>query len=124
MASVSNQGSACPTSCSLDLLSDKWSLLIIKDMVLVQKRYFKKFLQSDEKTATNILTIRLARLEMLGIISKLKGPESERQVIYDLTGKGIDLTPLPVELLYWGSIHLGAPDADPEVIKKIRSNKP
>ena len=89
----------------------------------MQKRHFKDFLKADEKIATNILTNRLARLEALGIISKQTDPGSKRQVIYSLTTKGIALIPLLVELVCWGSLHLGAPDADPEEVKKIQNNK-
>lgn len=116
--------SGCPISCSLDLLGDKWSLLIVRDMVFIQKRHFKEFLQSDEKIATNILTSRLARLGALGIISKQTDPDSKRRVIYSLTAKGIALIPLLVELVCYGSLHLDAPDADPDVVKKIQRNKP
>ena len=123
MAQSEKQRSGCPISCSLDLLGDKWSLLIVRDMVFVQKRHFKDFLKSDEKIATNILSSRLARLESLGIISKQADPESKRQVIYSLTTKGIALIPLLVELVCWGSIHLGAPDADPDAVKKIQADK-
>ncbi len=123
MAHSKKRRSGCPISCSLDLLGDKWSLLIVRDMVFVQKRHFKDFLKSDEKIATNILTSRLARLEALGIISKRSDPDSKRQVIYSLTFKGITLIPLLVELVCWGTIHLGAPDADPDAVKKIQDDK-
>ncbi len=123
MTQSEKRRSGCPISCSLDLLGDKWSLLVVRDMVFVQKRHFKDFLKSDEKIATNILTSRLARLEALGIISKQTDPGSKRQVIYSLTTKGIALIPLLVELVCWGSLHLGAPDADPEEVKKIQNNK-
>ena len=95
----------------------------MRDMVFVQKRHFKDFLKSDEKIATNILTSRLGSLEALGVISKRADPESKRQVIYSLTTKGIALIPLLVELVCWGSIHLGAPDADPDTVKKIQHDK-
>ena len=124
MTQSEKRRSGCPISCSLDLLGDKWSLLVVRDMVFVQKRHFKDFLKSDEKIATNILTSRLARLEALGIISKQTDPGSKRQVIYSLTTKGIALIPLLVELVCWGSLHLGAPDADPDVVRKIQNNKP
>ena len=96
----------------------------MRDMVFLQKRHFKEFLQSDEKIATNILTSRLARLESLGIISKQTDPDSKRQVIYSLTEKGIALIPLLVEFVCWGSLHLDALDADPDAVKKIQNNKP
>lgn len=115
--------SGCPISCSLDLLGDKWSLLIVRDMVFVGKRYFKEFLSSDEGIASNILADRLQRLEATGIITKRSDPDSGRQVLYSLTEKGIGLIPLLVELVCWGALFEGAPDADPRAVKKIIKDK-
>ena len=116
--------SGCPISCSLDLLGDKWSLLIVRDMVFVGKRYFKEFLVSDEGIASNILADRLQRLEATGIITKRSDPDSGRQVLYSLTEKGIGLIPLLVELVCWGALFDGAPDADPRAVKRIMKDKP
>jgi len=115
--------SGCPVSCSLDLLGDKWSLLIVRDMVFVRKRYFKEFLASEEGIATNILTDRLARLETLEIITKRPDPDSGRQFLYSLTEKGIALIPLLVELVCWGALHDEAPDANPEAVRRIAQDK-
>ncbi len=116
--------SGCPISCSLDLLGDKWSLLIVRDMVFVGKRYFKEFLSSDEGIATNILTNRLNRLEAIGIICKQPDPESARQIVYTLTEKGVALIPVLVELVCWGTIYGGAPLVDPDEIRRIQQDKP
>ena len=116
--------SGCPISCSLDLLGDKWSLLIVRDMVFMRKRYFKEFLSSDEGIATNILTDRLHRLELIGIISKQPDPESGRQIVYRLTEKGVGLIPLLVELVCWGAIYDQAPDVDPDALQRIQRDKP
>ena len=116
--------SGCPVSCSLDLLGDRWSLLIVRDMVFVGKRYFKEFLVSDEGIASNILADRLQRLEATGIITKRSDPDSGRQVLYSLTEKGIALIPILVELVCWGALFDGAPDADPRAVKRIMKDKP
>ena len=116
--------SGCPISSSLDLLGDKWSLLIVRDMVFMGKRYFKEFLSSDEGIATNILTNRLNRLEVIGIISKQPDPESARQIVYTLTEKGVALIPVLVELVCWGTIYDGAPKASPDEIRRIQQDKP
>ncbi len=116
--------SGCPISCSLDLLGDRWSLLIVRDMVFVGKRYFKDFVASDEAIASNILADRLQRLEATGIITKQSDPSSGRQVLYSLTDKGIALIPLLVELVCWGAIYDEAPDSDPEAVKRIMKDKP
>ena len=115
--------SGCPVSCSLDLLGDKWSLLIVRDMVFVHKRYFREFLSSDEGIASNILTDRLNRLEATGIVNKRPDPDNGRQVIYTLTDKGIALVPLLVELVCWGALYDDAPDADAAVVRSISKDK-
>ena len=122
MFNADQRRSGCPISCSLDLLGDKWSLLIVRDMVFRRKRYFKEFLSSDEGIATNILTDRLNRLEVTGIISKQPDPENGRQIVYTLTEKGVALIPVLVELVCWGSIYDGAPDVDPAV-RRIQQDK-
>ncbi len=124
MFDVERRRSGCPISCSLDLLGDKWSLLIVRDMVFVGKRHFKEFLSSDEGIATNILTNRLNRLEVIGIISKQPDPENGRQIVYTLTEKGVALIPVLVELVCWGSIYDGAPQASPDEIRRIQQDKP
>ncbi len=123
MFDADQRRSGCPISCSLDLLGDKWSLLIVRDMVFVRKRHFKEFLSSDEGIATNILTDRLNRLEVTGIITKQPDPENGRQVIYSLTEKGIALIPVLVELVCWGAIYDGAPDADADAVRRIQQDK-
>lgn len=95
----------------------------MRDMVFVGKRYFKEFLSSDEGIASNILADRLQRLEATGIITKRSDPDSGRQVLYSLTEKGIGLIPLLVELVCWGALFEGAPDADPRAVKKIIKDK-
>ena len=115
--------SGCPISCSLDLLGDKWSLLVVRDMVFAKKRYFKEFLSSNEGFATNILTNRLNRLEATGIITKRPDPENGRQIVYSLTEKGIALIPLLVELVCWGALYDEAPDADPDAVRRIQHDK-
>ena len=115
--------SGCPISCSLDLLGDKWSLLVARDMVFARKRYFKEFLSSNEGIATNILTDRLNRLEATGIITKQPDPENGRQIVYSLTEKGIALIPLLVELVCWGALYDDAPDADPGAVRRIQQDK-
>ena len=85
----SNKRSDCPVSYSLDVFGDKWSLLIIRDMLFSQKCTYGDFLKSDEKIATNILAARLQSLEENNIIEKLAHPESKAKVLYKLTDKGI-----------------------------------
>ncbi|NVK21200.1 MAG: helix-turn-helix transcriptional regulator [Kangiellaceae bacterium] len=115
--------SGCPLSSALDLVGDKWSLLIIRDMIFLQKKYFKDFLNSSESIATNILSARLNKLECLGLVDKSKDPDNKRQWIYEPTQKALDLLPAIVELIIW-SIKLDLPVGIPLDMKQsLMSNK-
>ena len=97
--------SGCPLNASVEMLGDRWSLLIIRDMMLRGYRRYNQFLESDEKIATNILADRLRRLEGYGIISTERDPSDGRKVIYSLTPKGIDLAPVLTEMVLWAAGH-------------------
>ncbi|OUX31947.1 MAG: hypothetical protein CBE24_04275 [bacterium TMED264] len=100
--------SKCPLSCALDILGDKWSLLIIRDMLHFNKKTFKDFFASNENIATNILSSRLKRLESFGIISKNKLKNNKKSNIYKLTNSGLKLIPAILELSRWGSENIKA----------------
>jgi len=87
------------------MLGDRWSLLIIRDMMLLGSRTFKEFLGSYEGIATNILANRLRRLEAYGIIRTERDPFDGRKLIYQLTPKGIDLAPVLTEMVLWAGRH-------------------
>jgi DNA-binding HxlR family transcriptional regulator len=104
--------SGCPVSISLERFGDRWSLLIIRDLMVRGYRTFKEFQASGEGIATNILADRLKKLESAGIILA-EDDEDGRRVNYRLTEKGIDLAPVMLELLIWAAQHedTGAPCA-------------
>jgi len=87
------------------MLGDRWSLLIIRDMMLRGSRTFKEFLQSWEGIATNILADRLRKLEAYGIIRSRRDPSDGRKLLYLLTAKGIDLAPVLTEMVLWAAKH-------------------
>ena len=97
--------SDCPISTALDIFGDKWSLLIIRDMVFKGKSTYGDFLEGGEKIATNILADRLALLEWSDIISKAKHPDSKAKILYKITPKGIDLVPVLTEIILWSEKH-------------------
>jgi DNA-binding HxlR family transcriptional regulator len=97
--------SGCPLNASVEILGDRWSLLIIRDMMLRGFRTYKEFLGSDEGIATNILAERLRRLEAHGIICSMAEPSDGRKLIYVLTEKGIDLAPVLTEMVLWAAAH-------------------
>lgn len=97
--------SGCPLNASVEMLGDRWSLLIIRDMMLLGYRSFKQFLNSHERIATNILAGRLKRLEHYGIITSSPDPTDGRKLIYSLTKKGQDLAPVLTEMVLWAAAH-------------------
>jgi DNA-binding HxlR family transcriptional regulator len=97
--------SDCPISTALDIFGDKWSLLIVRDMMFKGMNTYGDFLKGEEKIATNILADRLMLLEAGGIIAKQKHPESKAKILYTLTPKGIDLVPALVEIIAWSEKH-------------------
>jgi DNA-binding HxlR family transcriptional regulator len=97
--------SGCPLNASVEMLGDRWSLLIIRDMMLRGARTFKEFVSGYEKIATNVLADRLRKLVHYGIISTHRDPKDGRKQIYLLTAKGIDLAPVLTEMVLWAAAH-------------------
>jgi DNA-binding HxlR family transcriptional regulator len=97
--------SGCPVNISLERFGDRWSLLLIRDMMVRGYKTFKEFEESGEGIATNILADRLARLQTAGIVATEPDTGDGRRVIYRLTEKGIDLAPVMLELLLWAALH-------------------
>jgi DNA-binding HxlR family transcriptional regulator len=107
--------SGCPIDFGLDIFGDRWTLLVIRDLLFVGKRHFNELMQSPERIASNILAARLKKLEERGLISRVPDPENRKQVVYALTEMGRDLTPVLVELIRWG----GKYDPDTPVPKSF-----
>mgnify|MGYP006287475601 CR=1 FL=1 len=96
----------CPITSALDVLGDKWMLVIVKQMLMEGKETFKDFTESDEAIATNILSAKLKLLEEVGIILKTKPPNNKKTNLYLLSEKGLALTPILVELATWSDSYL------------------
>jgi DNA-binding HxlR family transcriptional regulator len=97
--------SGCPLNASVEILGDRWSLLIIRDMMLRGFRTYKEFLESYEGIATNILADRLRKLVAHGIITTEQDPSDGRKLIYLLTAKGLGLAPILTEMVLWAASH-------------------
>ena len=94
--------SKCPIACSLDLFGDKWTLLVLRDILFLEKTRFEQFLDSPEKIATNILTDRLHKLEKAGLVSKAPYGNHKLRMAYTATEKGESLKPVIKEIVKWG----------------------
>ena len=113
--------SGCPLNASVEMLGDRWSLLIIRDMMLRGFRSYKEFLESYEGIATNILADRLRRLESNGIIAVEPDPSDGRKSIYSLTPKGIDLAPVLTEMVLWAAAHENT--GNQQLVKQMQKGK-
>ena len=116
----------CPFTSAIDVLGDKWMLVIVKLMLLDFKKTFKDFIESEEAIATNILSAKLKLLEEFEIITKSKLPNNKKTNLYHLTEKGLALTPILVELAIWSDSHLRdfhTTIQDTEYMKLMRKDK-
>jgi DNA-binding HxlR family transcriptional regulator len=113
--------SGCPLNASVEMLGDRWSLLIIRDMMLKGARTYKAFLECYEGIATNILADRLRKLAAYGIITTQPDPSDRRKVIYLLSKKGIDLAPVLTEMVLWAAAHEDT--GNKALVKQMRADK-
>jgi len=118
-----NRRSDCPVSCSLDVWGDKWSLLIIRDLMHAKQCTYGDFLKSPEGIATNILASRLLALEENGMIEKRSHPDSKAKFLYRLTKKGIDLLPVMIEINLWAEKYFSIPADRKAMLKEVKKDK-
>ncbi len=98
--------SPCPIACSLDLIGDRWTLLVIRDMMFFGKQRFEEFLESPEAISTNILANRLKSLEEMGLVEKQPYSNHPRRMNYQLTERGRSLRPILKAMVVWGLKHI------------------
>lgn len=115
--------SDCPVSNSLDIWGDRWSLLIIRDLMFAKECTYGDFLKSAEGIATNILASRLQMLEENRIIEKLEHPDSKAKVLYKLTDKGVEMLPIIIEINLWAEKYFPIPDDRKAMLKDVKKDK-
>ena len=113
----------CPISYALDVFGDKWTLLIIRDLMFKGKRYYREFAGSEEGIATNVLADRLAKLEGEGLITRTLDPENARQRVYELTERGLELAPLLIEMILWSAAHDPESAADRAFVRDAKRDR-
>ena len=113
----------CPIAFTLEVLGDRWTLLIIRDLIFMGKRYYGEFLKSGEGIATNVLADRLGRLESEGIVSKQVDPKDQKKYLYRLTDKGEDLLPVLLEMILWGATHDQKTAAPKAFIDRLKTDR-
>jgi DNA-binding HxlR family transcriptional regulator len=93
--------SLCPINLALEVFGDRWTLLIIRDLMFAGKRHFRELLHSDERIASNILADRLSRLVEQGIVTRSGDPSHKQKAVYSLTEQGIALLPVLAQIGIW-----------------------
>ncbi len=115
--------SDCPISYALDIFGDKWTLLIIRDLMFKGKKSYGEFLLSEEKIATNILADRLSMLECAGLIKGKVDKEKKSKRNYELTDKGFDLVPVLFEIVRWSATHDKKTAAPKEFVERVVNDR-
>ncbi len=115
--------SQCAINIALETVGDKWSLLILRDLMFTAKRSYGELQSSEEKIATNILASRLLSLEAKGLIRKATDPQNGRRSLYYLTEKGIDLLPVIIDLRIWAEKHDPNAEGCTQAIKLTEKNR-
>jgi len=113
----------CPFAFALDTFGDRWTLLVVRDLMFRGKTTYGEFLDSAEGVATNVLADRLKYLEEEGIIDKSRDPENRRRNIYTLTEKGVELTPIMLEVVRWSAKHDPHTAVPKPFLKRIKTDR-
>lgn len=121
--SSKSQRSTCPIANSLDILGDRWSLIIIRDLMFREKHEYGELLNSEEGISTSVLATRLEQLQCTGIIKKSNHPNDQKKYRYHLTEKGIDLMPLMIDLVLWGTQHVPGTMAPPDILNAMKNDR-
>ena len=114
--------SDCPLNVSLEIFGDRWTLLIVRDLMLKGRTRFGELLEGGEGIASNILTDRLSRLETYGLIQRRRDGADARRLTYRLTQRGIDLAPVLFEIILWAAQHEETA-APPEEVKAMERER-
>jgi len=115
--------SRCPITYALDVFGDKWSLIILRDIVIRGKSHYQEFLGAEEGISTNILADRLSKLQSHGLIKKSKSPINNKQIVYSSTEKSRDLVPMMVEIISWSAKYDNNTGVSQAMKTKICENK-
>lgn len=109
----------CPIAFALNVIGDRWSLLILRDILFQGKKYYTDFLSGQECISTNILADRLLHLEQEGIVEKLRDDQNRKRFIYQPTPKGLDLVPVILAIVRWSGKHDAQTEAPREFLRKL-----
>ncbi len=123
MATTSTSGTGCPVYLGANVFGDRWTLLILRDMMLHGRKTYGEFLESGEGISTNILASRLRSLEEEGVVWRRQDPQNRRSFHYGLTEKGMDLIPLLLEIIRWTGRHFTMNQARTDLVRRIETDR-
>jgi DNA-binding HxlR family transcriptional regulator len=115
--------SNCPIAYALDFIGDKWTLIVLRDLIMARKRYFQELLAGNEGIATNILASRLKRLAAAGLVTRRADPAQARRRIYEPTEKALDLLPVLIELMRWSAKYDPKSAAPADFMRRLAGNR-
>lgn len=115
--------SNCPIARALDYVGDRWTLVVLRDLIMVRKRYFQELLEGHEQIASNILASRLKLLARAGMVTRQRDPAQPRRVLYAPTGKALDLIPVMLELMNWSSKYDPKSAAPAQLARRIAEDR-
>ncbi|MEN8762935.1 MAG: helix-turn-helix domain-containing protein [Thiogranum sp.] len=124
LCSGKKRRSKCPVTFALDRFGDKWSLLVVRDLMFRGKETYGEFLESGEGIATNVLADRLKCLETDGLIEKSGDPENKRRILYRLTDKGLDLAPVLLEMMRWSAKYDADTGTPQQLLDSLENDMP
>lgn len=119
----SSRRSDCPIAYALDFIGDKWTLLVLRDLIMVRKRHFQELQAGTEGIASNILADRLKRLEAAGMITRRTDPGQGRRAVYVPSAKALDLLPVLVELVRWGTKYYPKSGAPAHLLRRLAEDR-
>lgn len=115
--------SHCPINFTLEHVGDRWSLLILRDLIFKEKRHYNEFLEAGENVSTSVLRDRLRMLEDTGFITKSQDTIKKSRIRYSLTKKGISLLPILIEMIVWGAQNDSETESPPEFTEYALSDR-
>lgn len=113
----------CPFAFALDAFGDRWSLIVVRDLMFRGKRTYGEFLLGEEHVATNVLADRLKDLEAVGIIARTRDADNRRRYLYSLTEKGFDLAPMMLEILRWSAKFDSKTIVTKKIVNRIENDR-
>jgi len=123
MAKPVLQRSHCPIGITLDLIGDRWTLLIVRDLMFREFHEFREFLEAGEGIASNILSDRLKKLTAHQLIESIPHPSNKSKKLYYLTDRGTSLMPMMIEIVFWGIDHAADTQVPPHILEALRTDR-